>query len=338
MRKKSILLLEIFIWIILLGVLIFLGINIIKQKMDNRPTYQVMFKDVDSLLLGAPVRVMGIDVGYVTEIKPTANVVYVTFVITNNQLQVPNGSKVSIQFTGLAGSKSIEIMPPESEIKDDLSLIVTEPIRVNSLMQIQTEISESILNSSKNAIKMFGKGGVDIMKSNIKKVRLASTDTINGTRNIKATIQDTNQRMLTGAEYAKSILNTQNENIDSIYSMFSDQAIDQKIKGYVLSLCNTAQNTSETFDKKRLQNIRKELNSNLYGVKRNIVDLNVKVKDIKTKSDNFVTNSSIIDKMFNDFKRTLDSMNKTFSPESINKLRSKSTEIKEKSEEINKTI
>ncbi|OGH99847.1 MAG: hypothetical protein A2104_02070 [Candidatus Melainabacteria bacterium GWF2_32_7] len=338
MRKKSFLLLEVFIWIIILGGLVFLGIDFIKQRLDSRQTHQVMFRDVDSLLLGAPVRVMGIDVGYVSEIEPIGDEVYITFIITNNKVTVPNGSTISIQFTGLAGSKSIEIKPPKAKVTDNYKLNVSEPVRINSLMQVQTEISESVLDSSKNALKMFGKGGVDIMKSNIEKVNNGTNDAIVGVRDIKVVLSDANGNMHRSSSYVKEILNDQSENLNSLYGAFTDQDIDQQIKDYIKSFNDTTKGMSKSLDKNELQKIRKEISSDLQGFNKNVINFSYKARDLRNKGTDFARNSESINSVLNTFRGMLNSISDVFNPKGINKLRAKSSELKEKTEEINKKI
>ena len=62
MKKRLYLILEIFIWLLIAGGLIFLGVGFIRDRVSQRPTYEVAFKDVDNLMVGAPVRMMGINV------------------------------------------------------------------------------------------------------------------------------------------------------------------------------------------------------------------------------------------------------------------------------------
>ena len=58
-----------------------------KEKHDEND-YQIFLQDVDGLIEGSPVRMMGIEVGYITKIKPTNNEVYVKFILTNPNVYI----------------------------------------------------------------------------------------------------------------------------------------------------------------------------------------------------------------------------------------------------------
>ena len=62
---------ELLIWllIILLVVAITSLTYIFKGKHDDND-YRIYLRDVDGLIVGSPVRMMGIEVGHVTKIKP----------------------------------------------------------------------------------------------------------------------------------------------------------------------------------------------------------------------------------------------------------------------------
>ena len=63
--------------------------------------------DVDGLIVGSPVRMMGIEVGHVTKIKPIKDEVFVRFIITEKDLKIPQGTVATVEFSGMAGSKSL---------------------------------------------------------------------------------------------------------------------------------------------------------------------------------------------------------------------------------------
>ena len=50
-----------------------------KKRVDD---YTIFMQDIDGLIVGSPVRMMGIEIGYITKIKPTNNEVFVNFIIT----------------------------------------------------------------------------------------------------------------------------------------------------------------------------------------------------------------------------------------------------------------
>lgn len=95
-------------------------------------TYQIFIPDVDGLINGSPVRILGIQVGYVNQIDIVGEDVYVKFIITDKTVKIPAGSSLTVESSGLGGSKSLEIYPPEvSKPLSDKLIIVKAPKRIN---------------------------------------------------------------------------------------------------------------------------------------------------------------------------------------------------------------
>jgi len=80
--------------------------------------FDVYFHDVDGIREGAPVQFMGIRVGFVNAVAPviTANKeykVHINFTLTEPNINVPKGSVISLEQSGIIGEKFLEIMPPK---------------------------------------------------------------------------------------------------------------------------------------------------------------------------------------------------------------------------------
>ena len=78
--------------------------------------------DVDGLIVGSPVRAMGIEVGHVTKIKPVKDEVFIKFIITDKDVKLPQGTVVTVEFRGMAGSKSLELYLPDETTYLDSSV------------------------------------------------------------------------------------------------------------------------------------------------------------------------------------------------------------------------
>ena len=81
----------------------------------NRIT--VTFHDVDGMRAGSGVQIMGLRVGQIEEITPIItkeeSLVNVKMVITEPGVEIPVGSEISIQQSGIIGEKFVEITPPQ---------------------------------------------------------------------------------------------------------------------------------------------------------------------------------------------------------------------------------
>ncbi len=77
---------------------------------------EVHFKDVNGMRPGSGVQMMGLRVGQVEEIIPVVNgessYVKMKFVITEQGIEIPKASMLSIQQSGLIGEQFLEITPP----------------------------------------------------------------------------------------------------------------------------------------------------------------------------------------------------------------------------------
>lgn len=121
---------ELLIWllIVLIVVAISSSTYILKTKHEDND-YRIYLQDVDGLIVGSPVRMMGVEVGHVTKIKPLKDDIYVKFILTNPDVYIPQGTHVTVEFSGMAGSKSLELyLPNNGDYIDNLTpLISPEP-------------------------------------------------------------------------------------------------------------------------------------------------------------------------------------------------------------------
>lgn len=152
---------EVFIWVLILF-LISGGIMISKMNYrQNFNTYQMFLPDVDGLINGSPVKIMGIQVGYVNQIDIVGEDVYVKFVITEKDVKIPHGSKATVEFSGLGGSKSLEIYPPDSDKKHSDKLINPKsPKRIHDSMKTLYDMFDQIVEITYTVSHFMDKVGI----------------------------------------------------------------------------------------------------------------------------------------------------------------------------------
>lgn len=150
---------EFLFWLII--ILFFVALSstgiIFKEHFDKND-YQIFLQDVDGLIVGSPVRMMGIEIGHITKIKPTNNEIFVELVITNPDVYIPQGTKATVEFTGLAGSKSLELYLPQENSYIDKStpvLSVEPPKRLHDALGLLNEMFKK-LNSIIYTTSDFG--------------------------------------------------------------------------------------------------------------------------------------------------------------------------------------
>lgn len=113
---------EFAVWLIIITLCVF-GIRYHHHKSQLQyKSYQIFMNDVDGLIVGSPVKFLGTQIGHVTKIQLVSSDVYsdiyVKFIITDKNLTLPTGAIATVEGSGLGGSKSLEIYPPEDEVAE----------------------------------------------------------------------------------------------------------------------------------------------------------------------------------------------------------------------------
>jgi len=93
------------------------GLGWLTQLGTERAGYplQIVFPDVNGLLPGANVLLMGVRVGRVKQITPRRHDVLVDLWITDPAVGILQGSRFKILNKGIIGEKNLEIFPPDDE-------------------------------------------------------------------------------------------------------------------------------------------------------------------------------------------------------------------------------
>jgi phospholipid/cholesterol/gamma-HCH transport system substrate-binding protein len=116
------------------------------------------FTNVGTLSVGAPVKMSGVAIGSVTDVKadPVKLDATVTFAIDNKYNQIPDDSAVAIFTSGLIGSQYVAIQPGGSpnSLKDGDQLVLTQ-----SAMQLEDLIGKFLVNGSSNGGNNAGGNG-----------------------------------------------------------------------------------------------------------------------------------------------------------------------------------
>ena len=147
MKKKYIWLFEIIIWLLIISGSLFFFIYNTSIKENVKNTYYIFFDDVDGLVKGSPVRLMGINIGYVKDVKIFDNKVFTSFVVTKENVNIPRRTAATIEFYGLGGSTSLELNPTlkSSEQKQD-EIIPSSTYRIQDFWDGQELVSNVMID------------------------------------------------------------------------------------------------------------------------------------------------------------------------------------------------
>lgn len=136
---------EFAIWFFILCISV-VGFRIYRHnKAKELVTYQLFMPDVDGVIVGSPVKFMGVPVGYIDKIKIVSNNVYLKVVITEKDITLPKGSIATVEFNGMGGSKSLEVYPPTEESLASKKIIaVQSPKRLHDSLSLLNEMFDKI--------------------------------------------------------------------------------------------------------------------------------------------------------------------------------------------------
>lgn len=136
---------EFTIWFIILCFCV-TGIKIYQRHETKKlVTYQIFLPDVDGLIVGSPVKFLGVQVGYIDKIKILSDEVYIKFIITDKEMKLPKGAIATVEFAGMGGSKSLEIYPPTAEsLASGKIIVAADPVRLSDSLSLLNQMFDKI--------------------------------------------------------------------------------------------------------------------------------------------------------------------------------------------------
>jgi hypothetical protein len=161
------------LWFILLAAGYFLWQMVpawvLGQNTVKKPQQVVLyFHDANQLMPGAPLNWMGSNIGYVSAVRPSGSLIAVTVRTYPDTMPLPKGAIFTIEFNGLAGAKTVEILPPVLKQPDDpLAFMATqlqpsgyrvqEPIRLRDVTQTQMVLADALVSGAANFDQALGR-------------------------------------------------------------------------------------------------------------------------------------------------------------------------------------
>ena len=168
MSKHKIWLIEFLVWGLVIFSTIFVSLYVYNKNIREKHTYYVFFNDVGGLIKGSPVKIQGYQVGYVSNIAIVNEDVFITFIITDKKLEMPENLSATIAFTGMGGSKSLELFVPPEGSKAKNYITTIEPRRLQDFYFYQNQIARNIVTMTTNFLEMFDAKNTELLKNFIK--------------------------------------------------------------------------------------------------------------------------------------------------------------------------
>lgn len=155
MKKHLLWIAELFVWVLLIFSASFISLYVYNKNVREKNTYYVFFNDVDGLIKGSPVKIQGYQVGYVSDISFVDDDVFITFIITDKDIVMPKKIAATVEFTGMGGSKSLELYIPEEGSQAKNYISTTEPKRLQDFYIYQNQIARDIMTMTSNFMNMM---------------------------------------------------------------------------------------------------------------------------------------------------------------------------------------
>ena len=155
MKKYTIWIIEALIWLLAIISLI-IGCFLYNHiKLKEKHSYHVFFNDTNGIRNGSPVKIMGNEIGYVSNVNViNNNEVFISFVVTEPNISIPAGTFANIESTGLVGSRSLELYPPTKETQKSEDLIIPQnPARVQGAFTNSVRVAEVLYSASSGVNK-----------------------------------------------------------------------------------------------------------------------------------------------------------------------------------------
>ena len=155
MKKQYLWIIELLVWFLVLFTVSFVSIYLYNSKVRKEYTYHAFFHDVDGLIKGSPVKFQGYQVGYVSDIALVNDEVFLTFIITDRTFDMPHEMIATVEFTGMGGSKSLELtaIGTNDDGKNIISTI--DPRRIQDFYIYSDQIAQTIVIMTSDFMKMF---------------------------------------------------------------------------------------------------------------------------------------------------------------------------------------
>ena len=129
-------------------------------------------------------------------------------------MEIPNGTSARVEFYGLGGSKSIELMPPDTSC--EVGILTTDTIRINDVAHEAISIVELIENLEKY-VKGMNKFAVQNILEKIEdvkndKLKKAEDDIVDMEKEISNKVENLKIKQKETTEKIKKV----NENVEKI--------------------------------------------------------------------------------------------------------------------------
>lgn len=180
---------DIALWLTLAFLLAFIAYFLLVEFPTRRgQRITLHFQDASAIIVGSPVRMMGLEIGHVADLKVRWDHVDVILQTDSDAPPIPPGAIFTILFTGLGGSESLEATLPDPlsppvllpvPQNSSAPYLVEEPIRLHQVLQSSVDTTRALQQGAENIADFFGKRkSVKALQFNIRQLHDWSDESI----------------------------------------------------------------------------------------------------------------------------------------------------------------
>ncbi len=139
----------------------------VKKTVYDKNLYTLYFRDVDGIIPGSPVKFMGVTVGHVSKLTLKGNKIKAIIFVSKPNIKIPDCANARVEFSGIVGSKYIEITPPDGSGKCG-GIIANDPLRISVIVEI-LDIYNRAFEGLENGIKKFSSHDTEFLMQEVRK-------------------------------------------------------------------------------------------------------------------------------------------------------------------------
>lgn len=159
----------------------------VKKTVYDKNLYTLYFRDVDGIITGSPVKFMGVTVGHVSQLSLKGNKIKAVIFVSKPNIKIPDCANARVEFSGIVGSKYIEITPPDGSGKCG-GIIANDPLRISIIVEILDAYNRTF-KGLENGIKKFSGKDTEFLMQEVRR-KTSNSSELDKTLNKIPELQD----------------------------------------------------------------------------------------------------------------------------------------------------
>lgn len=311
-------------------VLILLGAYVVY---NSQRTFEVKFKNIDGLPVGASVTSLGVKIGEVVRTRPVHDGIIVSVRVTNKHLKkIEPGSELTITSFRPNQGRVIELIPPSKELRDKRGFLVQEPITTESWLYASLEIFDNVKSFSRAVIKYVTPENFQKARKSFQLASESLTETALNLARHEKKLTDIGDMLNLGATETNELLLNLQKPIGALNKIISDKNFRTSFKDELNELSSNLFKISSTIS-------GKDFLTDLTSYKIMILDYLNNINASLTTIDTRVKNNQLKQKIktFNQHLTNLNYLYGMISKEDVQEIRTaakKAQEVTMKAKEL----